>query len=352
MKLSSFIKIVLMVLFSMFHLAFAQTDTTVNYITIVPGAEYEAGWLHEVFFGSHWRDLWTTPLKVEILNLNNFAGGLTPLKKGGGYQTKSLRFIGADGQSWKFRSVNKDPSKVLPLDLQESIAEDIVQDQISTSNPFAPLVVFPLLEAADLIEAKAKLVYLPDNEKLGEFRDEFGEMLGFIEVHPDEGEDDEPGFAGAIDVKGTYKLLNYLEKKRSEKINAKEFLKARLLDILLGDWDRHMDQWRWAKYNEDETNAWYPIPRDRDQALSKYDGFFPYIAAYLVPQLNNFGYDYPQLKDLTWNGRFLDRRILTELDKPTWDSIATVIQGKITDDVIDRAVNKLPPESFAISAEE
>ena len=100
MKLSSFIKIVLMVLFSMFHLAFAQTDTTVNYITIVPGAEYEAGWLHEVFFGSHWRDLWTTPLKVEILNLNKFAGGLTPLKKGGGYQTKSLRFIGADGQSW------------------------------------------------------------------------------------------------------------------------------------------------------------------------------------------------------------------------------------------------------------
>ena len=352
MKLNSFIKIVLMVLLSIVHSAFAQTDTTIRYITVIPGAEYEAGWLHEVFFGAHWRDVWTTPLKVEILNLNNFAGGLTPLKKGGGYQTKSLRFIGADGQYWKFRSVNKDPSKVLPPDLQESIAEDIVQDQISTSNPFAALVVSPLLEAADLIEAKAKLVYLPDNEKLGEFRDEFGGILGFIEVHPDEGEDDEPGFAGAIDVKGTYKLLNYLEKKRSEKINSKEFLKARLLDILLGDWDRHMDQWRWAKYNEDETNAWYPIPRDRDQALSKYDGFFPYIAAYLVPQLNNFGYDYPQLKDLTWNGRFLDRRILTELDKPTWDSIATVIQGKITDDVIDKAVNKLPPESFAISAEE
>ncbi len=352
MKLSSFIKIVLMVLFSMFHLAFAQTDTTVNYITIVPGAEYEAGWLHEVFFGSHWRDLWTTPLKVEILNLNNFAGGLTPLKKGGGYQTKSLRFIGADGQSWKFRSVNKDPSKVLPLDLQESIAEDIVKDQISTANPLAPLVVFPLLEAADLTEAKAKLVYLPDNEKLGEFRDEFGGMLGFIEVHPDEGEDDEPGFAGAIDVKGTYKLLNYLEKKRSEKINAKEFLKARLMDILLNDWDRHMDQWRWAKYNEDEIDGWYPIPRDRDQAFSRYDGFFPYLAAYLVPQLNNFGYDYPQLKDLTWNGRFLDRRILTELDKPTWDSITTVAKNNITDDIIDIAVNKLPSEAYSISAEE
>ena len=352
MKLSSNIRIVLIVLFSIFHSVFAQTDKTVKYITVVPGAEYEASWLHEVFFGVHWRDLWTTPLNVEILDLNKFAGGLTPIKKGGGLQTKSLRFKGADGQQWKFRSVNKDPSKILPLKLQESIAEDIVQDQISTSNPLAPLVAFPLLEAADLIEAKAKLVFLPVDEKLGEFKEEFGGLLGFIEVHPNEGENDEPGFAGAIDVKGTYKLLNYLEKKRSEKINAKEFLKARLMDILLGDWDRHMDQWRWAKYNEDEINGWYPIPRDRDQAFSKYDGFFPSIAAYLVPQLNNFGYDYPQLKDLTWNGRFLDRRILTELDKPTWDSLATVIQGKITDDVIDRAVKKLPPEAFAISAEE
>jgi len=227
-----------------------------------------------------------------------------------------------------------------------------VQDQISTSNPLAPLIVNPLLVAVDLIEAKAKLVYLPDDEQLGEFREEFGGMLGFIEVHPDEGADDEPGFSGAIDVKGTYKLLNYLEKKRSEKINAQEFLKARLMDILLGDWDRHMDQWRWAKYNEDEIDGWYPIPRDRDQAFSKYDGFFPSIAAYLVPQLNNFGYDYPQMRELTWNGRFLDRRVLTELDKPTWDSIAAVVKNNITDDIIDIAVNELPSEAYSISVEE
>ncbi|MGB5847680.1 MAG: hypothetical protein WBH40_04270, partial [Ignavibacteriaceae bacterium] len=329
---------------------FPQTDTTTKFITVIPGAEYEAGWFHNVFFGSHWRDLWTTPLKVRVLELDKFAGGLTPIKKGGGLQTKSLRLKGADGQIWKFRSVNKDPSKLLPQELQETIAEDIVQDQISTSNPMAPMVVSPLLEAVDLVEASPKLVYLPDTEMLGEFR-EFGEMLGFIEVHPSEGEDDEPGFAGAIDVKGTYKLLNYLEDKRSEKFNSKEFLKARLIDILLGDWDRHMDQWRWAKYSDDE-NTWCPIPRDRDQAFAKYDGFFPSIAAYIIPQLNDFGFDYPRMVYLTWNGRFLDRRVLTELEKPTWDSISTVVQGKLTDDVIDSSVSKLPPEIYPIAAEE
>ncbi len=242
MNPSSIIKIMLLVLFGMFYSAFAQTDTTAKYITVVPGAEYEAGWLHEVFFGSHWRDLWTTPLKVEILNLNNFAGGLTPVKRGGGKQTKSLRFKGEDGHLWKFRSVNKDPSSILPLGLRETIADDIVQDQISTSNPLAPLVVFSLLDAVNLLEAQAKLVYLPNDEKLGEFREEFGGMLGFIELHPDEGADDEPGFAGAIDVKGTYKLLNYLEKKRSEKINAQQLKERdhhilRMPDLYHEEWD-------------------------------------------------------------------------------------------------------------------
>ncbi len=331
---------------------FSQSEQQIKYITVIPGEEYEAGWLHELFFGEHWRDVWTTPLKVEILDLNNFDGGIVPIKRGGGQQTKSLRFKSKNGQIWKFRSVAKDPSKILPPDLQDTFADDIVQDQISTANPMAPFVVSTFLDAVDLIEAKPYLFFLPDDERLGEFRKEFGGLLGFIEIHPDEGENGKPGFNGAIDVKGTYRLLYHLEEKRNQKVNSKELLKARLIDILLGDWDRHMDQWRWVKYREDEREGWYPIPRDRDQVFSKYDGIFPYMAAYLVPPLNNFGYDYPQMEDLTWNGKHLDRRFLTELDKQTWDSVTIFIKDRITDSVIDSALKKLPSEIYDLCVEE
>jgi len=189
---------------------FSQTEQQKKYITVIPGEEYKAGWLHKFFFGAHWRDVWTTAVKVEVLDLENFDGGITPLKRGGGQQTKSLRFKSENGQIWKFRSVSKDPSKILPPDLQETVADDIVQDQISTANPMAPFVVSTFLNAVGLIEAKPKLVFLADDEKLGKHRQEFGGLLGFIEIHPSEGESGEPGFNGAIDVKGTYKLLNYL----------------------------------------------------------------------------------------------------------------------------------------------
>jgi hypothetical protein len=331
---------------------YPQSDSIPGYITIIPGERYAANGLHELFFGEHWRDVWATPIKVEILNLDEFAGGLTPIMKGGGMQTKSLQFRGNDGKIWKFRSVDKDPSKVLPEELQESIAEDIVKDQISSANPFAPLVVVLLLDAVNVLEAESKLVFLPDVEKLGEFRKEFGGILGFIEEHPSEGEDDEAGFENAIDVKGTYKLFDHLAKKRNQKIDAEEFLKARLMDMLFGDWDRHMDQWRWAEYKESEGKIWKPIPRDRDQVFSKYDGFFPAVADYLVPQITHFGENYPQIEDLTWNGRFLDQRVLVELDKKTWDSVKTYVQSRITDEVIDNAVKQLPPEVYEICSDE
>lgn len=332
-------------------LIFPQVEDSSKYITIIPGEEYEAGWFWEVLFGSHWRDIWTTPIKVEILDLNKFAGGLTPIERGGGMQTKSLRFKGADGQTWKFRSINKDPSKVLPPELRESVVEDILKDQISTSIPGAALVVVPLLNAVDILNAVPKLIFLPDDEKLGEFRSDFGGLPGTIEVHPDIGSD-ETGFSGALDVKGTYKLFDDIDEKKNEKINSVAYLKAKMMDLLVGDWDRHMDQWRWAKYDGDEYGEWYPIPRDRDQAFAKYDGLFPLIAAYRVPQLTHFGYGYPQIEDLTWNGRHLDKRVLTELDKHTWNSVTQFVQVNITDSVIDNAVRQLPEEFYLLAADE
>ena len=335
---------------------YCQNDSAETYITIVPGDQFAANGFSEFWFGKHWREVWITPVKVEILDLNEFAGGLTPIKKGGGMQTKSLRFKGSDGRIWKFRSIEKNPSKVLPEELRESVAEDVINDQISSANPFAALVVTPLLDAVGILEAEPKLIFLPDDDKLGEYQNEFGGLIGFIEEHPSEGEDESSGFENAIDVKGTYKLFDYLSEKRSQRIDAEMYLTARLIDMLTGDWDRHMDQWRWARFdttnNNKEVKIWKPIPRDRDQAFTKYDGVFPFLAAYLVPQLNNFGEEYPQIEDLTWNGRFLDRRVLTGISKTDWDSVTAFVKLKVTDEVIDSAINRLPPEIYPLSNKE
>ena len=313
-----------------------------DYKVVVPDSNYKAGWLHKIFFGAHWRDLWSTPLRIKVLDLNKFAGGLKPLKKGGGLQTKSLRLMGKDGKEYKFRSLDKDPSKTLPPELQESLAADVFQDQISSANPFAPLVVAPILNAVGVLQAVPELYIMPDDAKLGKFREEFGGIIGMIEIQPEADDDEDESFAGAEKVISTYKLFKKLEDDNDEHVKAAEFLKARLIDIFVGDWDRHVDQWRWARFEENGKKVWYPIPRDRDQAFSRFDGLFPWIATESITQMNSFSCTYPKIESLTWSGRYLDRKFLVSIDKPQWDSVTNYVVKHLTDSVIVNAVKHLP----------
>jgi len=48
-----------------------------------------------------------------------------------------------------------------------------------------------------------------------------------------------------------------------------------MLDLLIGDWDRHEDQWRWKVEKTKKKNIYSPIPRDRDQVFYISTGLFP-----------------------------------------------------------------------------
>ncbi|MGH7659236.1 MAG: BamA/TamA family outer membrane protein, partial [Gemmatimonadales bacterium] len=170
--------------------AVADTAVTVETVNVIAGPEYAKGGLYTFFFGTGYRTLWTTPIRVEVLDLENFAGGLTFVELGGGEQTRSIEFRGADGREYNFRSINKDPSAVLPPQLRGTIADEIVQDQISAANPAGPLLAVPFLDAVGVLNAPPRFFVMPDSPLLGEHRAEFAGMLGTLEERPDE----DPGY--------------------------------------------------------------------------------------------------------------------------------------------------------------
>lgn len=320
------------------------TDGRVR-VRVIPGPQYRAGWLHRLLFGSGWRDVWTTPIDVDVLDLDSFAGGMKPLKRGGGFQTRSLRFTTPNGRQFKFRSLDKDPAKLLPADLRETFVADIVQDFIATSNPVSALVAAPIISAAGVINAEPILCVLPDDDRLGEYRAEFGGILGTLEENPDDDADE--AFAGSDKIKSTAKLFDRLKEDNDEVVDARDYLTARLIDIFLGDWDRHIDQWKWARFEIDGEKIWRAIPRDRDQALCHYDGWVSNLVEAYVPQIEGADETYPAIKYLTFSGRHTDWRFLSRLDRATWDSVTDAVALRITDSVIDLAVNRLPQAMLA-----
>lgn len=316
-------------------------------VVVTPGAQYPAGWLHRLLFGTKYRDLWGTPLRVEVLDLTRFAGGLTPLHRGGFGQTSTLHFRGADGRRYVFRSVDKDPSRGLKEELRGTFVDDIVQDQVSALQPFAPVVVDPLLEAAGVLHARHRPVVMPDDPRLGEFRGEFAGTLGMFVERPDEGTEGAPGFAGSRRIVETERLLERLERNPRHQVEAREFLKARLLDLYVGDRDRHPGQWRWASLERGDSVRWHPVPEDRDQAFVGLDGLMMWVVRRYEPKFVGFTESYPDIQGLAWNGLELDRRFLVHLPKPVWDSVAGALEARLTDSVITAAVRQLPAEYYA-----
>lgn len=311
-------------------------------VLVIAGEVYRAGSLHRKLLGDNYRDEWTTPITVPVLDLKTFRGGLHPTKEGGGFQAPNLRFVAPDSSEYVFRMVRK-INLAIGKQYEHTIIWYVISDELSASHPTGNLAVAPLLSLAGLLHATPRLYYMPDDPALGEFRKTFGGVLGTIEEFPsvpDKGK----AFANAEKIIDSDTLLGRLNSDPRTRIDARELLTARLLDMLIGDNDRHPDQWKWARFSKGDDAVWRPIPRDRDKAFVSYEGLVMRIAQFGFPNLITFRSRYSDPLGLFANAGEFDRRTLATLDKSVWDSVAVSIQQRITDRDIDNAMAAMPPE--------
>ena len=332
--------------------ATAQTPTMRNVGTdsvfVVPREIFKAGSFHRFLLGDNYRDAWTTPIKVPVLDLRKFHGGLKPLEKGGGAQTVSLRFAAPDGSEFVFRSVRK-AFTILPAQYKGTIVWYIVRDEGSASHPLGAIAAAPMQAEAGVLHPAPVVAMMPDDPVLGEFRKEFAGMLGELEEYPHVPKDG-PGFAGAAKIFGSDTLLDRINTDPRAQVDALALLTAREFDLLIGDNDRHPDQWKWAQFGKKDDSPLQPIAVDRDKAFVSYEGLVMRIARLFVPSLVKFDKKYPNPTHLFDNAGEFDRRMLGGLDKTVWDSVATSLTQRITDQVIDNAMRALPPEDASSSA--
>lgn len=307
--------------------------------TVAAGARYHGGWLRRLFLGDTYRDLWVTPIEVPVLDLGAYAGGLTPTKTGGGNQTRSLRFEDAHGNEFVFRLVDKDGLSVYP-GYEHTIVENMTRDQVSAHHPAGAVVADRFLVAAGVLHPTPVLFVMPDDPRLGKFREEFAGRLGMIEPFPSK-PDMAAGFAGAIEIINSDSLQVLLDGDPREQVDARAYLTARLMDMFLNDWDRHPGNWKWGRMAP--TGVWHPIARDRDKVMIGYGGIAG-LAGTVVPNLIRFEATYPSLRALTFNSLELDRRLLAGLEAAVFDSIAFSLAGSLTDPVIEGALRAMPAE--------
>src|SRR5215212_5232611 len=184
-----------------------ETETDRWHKVVIPGKQYQKSSFHNWIWGKHYRKEWTTPVKVNIIHIDSAYGGLTPVEKGGGRQTRNLRLEDKNGKQYVLRSIDKTYKRALPEIFTGTFVETIANDQVSVAHPYAPFTVPTMAEAAKIYHTNPRLVFLPDDKKLGEFNEEFSNQLYLLEERPDGDQRNAPYFGNSEDVIGTEKMM-------------------------------------------------------------------------------------------------------------------------------------------------
>lgn len=319
----------------------AQYPDSVN-VRVHPSYNQVNGF-HRWLFGENYRREWAAEVKLPLIRISQVSGGLTPEQFGGGMETRSIRMKDHSGKEWVIRSVEKVPDKLLPEDLRQTFALDWVDDEYSGQHPYSALIVPPLAEAAGVPHANPVIGVLVADSVMGSFSTQYAGRVVLLEERQPNGES-----------ANTLKMISNLVASNSYSVDGEEFLRARLLDLLIGDWDRHEDQWRWTTKTENKDKIYTAVPRDRDQVMHVTKGLFPSIAAmpWLDPVLDNFDGEIPRVKYSMFKARFLQPYPGAQLNYSDWMRITNAFVKAETDQVLEEALNRLPAATLSIRRDE
>jgi len=315
--------------------------------TVTAGPEYGASSSVAHWFGKGYRDVWTAPFQAEVLDLAKEAGGLEPVRQVGGLQTAGLALRGADGKSYTFRSLHKEPERLLPVEWRRSWPAKLLRDATSATHPGAGVMLPVLAQAAGIPTTRPRLVVMPDDARLGQFRAGFANQVGTFEEYPTAAANGGSGFAGATAIISTSELWSRWLTGPDNRIDSLSFLRARILDLFVENYDRRHGQWRWLRIPG--RPAWQPLPEDPDMAFVRHNGVVVAAMRNRQPRLLEFDDKFPsRLEGPTSNAAEVDRWLLTDLDAAAFERVGHELQSAWTDEVIDRTVAQLPKEWQAL----
>jgi len=310
----------------------------------------------KALWGKHYRSDYTTPVKMKAVLLDTLYGGLTPVRRGGGHQTNSLRLEDKQGREYALRNAKKSAlrfiqyflfkTQYLGPDVADTYFIDLLQDYWTTANPYASLTVADLSDAIAIYHANPQLYYIPKQKALGEYNEDFGDAVYFIEEQARDGWGSFDGFGKHDKIIGTEDLIEKLERKDKVAINESLYIRSRLFDNVIGDFDRHHDQWRWTEEKRDDGTLYYsPVPRDRDQAYSDFDGLIIAGITALNPPLRfmqRYDGNYGSVRWFNDAGDDVDRVVLKNDTEEDWVREARTIKEKLTESIVNNAFSKFP----------
>jgi len=321
--------------------------TKLDSVSVAATTQYKSNELKRLMQGEHYRKAWSTPIKAPVMFLDT----LKVIDEGGGKQTKSLELEGPSGIHYTLRSINKNPAPLVPEFAKTLGLENIVVDGISAQHPYGAVVVSELADAAGILHTQPKIVFVPKQDALESYSDNYGNKL-FLFEYETESKVNWTNYQNVIEIVDTDDLQE-LKQVHGEhlQIDQNALTRARLFDLIIGDWDRHAKQWGWVLQLQGEYINAVPLPADRDNAFFNLGGVIPNIISNknVKPEMRPFDDDIDYLPGLVQS---FDVYFLQNISEDIYIKQAKILQDKLTDEVIESALRQWPKDIYDLDAEE
>ncbi|RYD55515.1 MAG: metallophosphoesterase [Sphingobacteriales bacterium] len=301
--------------------------------------------LRHLLAGENYRKEWAADVKMRVFHLNTEKGGMKITGIGGGHESKSLQLEDKDGKKWALRSINKNLDPVTPQGLRGTIAADVAHDLLSGVHPYGALVVPGIQTPLKIVHAKPEVMFVPNDPALGEYRTSFANTVVQLEERKPSLNENE--------TVGTHEAINDMVKHGDHLIDQKTFLKARLTDFLLADFDRHYGQWSWGTIDTAGRAKYYPIPKDRDQALYNNRGLIMDIGRRKGYKfMTNFRYGIKKIRNMGLVGAYMDMYFTNALTEEDWRMTLAEFKNTLTDQTLAASARRLPDEIYELRGKE
>lgn len=322
--------------------------------SIYPQAETQRSKLYNWLWGKHYRKLYGTPIKVDTANVRNMYGGLSIVDKAPSIH--GIMMADAQEELYLLRPVDGSATFLKSgffrtiynkKDYKETYLDQFIEDAYTITNPFAFRVADNLAGNVGLISYNPQVYYIPPSADIDTtsmfslFNDRIVAVYKMknLSLHKT--------------VVDTEHLLANMRQSKANKVNAPIYIRERLFDILVGDWNKPPESWFWLEEANDAGHIYTPIIVDRACSFPRVDGalFKGILGMFGLKCITDYDYHLSDLKKFNQFTLALDIALTESNGEQEWLREAEFIQKQLTDEVIDEAFKLFPPEIQGIDTE-
>lgn len=312
------------------------------------------GRLYDMLWGKHYRELYYTPITVNSISLSTFFGEMKAtdlandfyglyIKNSAGHNYL-LKPIGGSSSFLKSDFFQEMYNK---NDFKDTYLDQFIGDAYTIINPYTFLASDYMAKIAGLNTSDPSLYYIPPRATSDTIKDgsDIQDRLVSICLLPDT--------VLQSDIVTTSTLLRKIQADKSHKVNQTMYIRERLFDILIGDWNKTPENWVWIMKPNGTDTIYEPVVIDRSHAFTKIDGLLSkqMLSVLALGFITDYSDEAGDVKKANKLGFTADVALTAQSKLSEWVGQAEYLKRTLTDNVIDDAFARLPQEVQGEEAE-